>query len=547
MGLTRRRFLGRAAPLGLLGCLPACAGAEAEPTVLTLTSNPFAHGVASGDPLADAVILWTRVTPAGAQTEDLPGAMAREVPPEVPPDVTVDWRMALDPQLQQVIAQGSARTGAELDFTVKLDVRELAPATTYYFQFSAFGVRSAVGRTRTLPRVAAERARIGVVCCANYPAGFFNAYRLVAERADLDFVLHLGDYLYEYGNGTFGDGAAIDRVPSPDREAVTLEEYRQRHAQYKADPDLQEAHRQHAFIAIWDDHEVANNAYRDGAANHQADTEGSWAVRKAAAMRAYFEWMPVRAPDPADMQRIYRSFSYGNLLDLLLLDARHERDARIPSNCDSALLADPARAVLGTEQERWLLEALVASQARGARWRLVGQQVMFAQLSDIAKGCVSQPDQWDGYPVARDRLLAALAGGVDNVILLTGDAHSSWAFDIAAEPFGVSGYTAATGAGSLAVELVAPGITSPGPEGQVQELLAGHPHLKFVDLQRRGYLLIDLTPERMQAEWYFMLSVAEPLGREELGAVFVTGQGENRLTQGMAPATPRADAPALAP
>lgn len=535
MGLTRRRFLGRAAPLGLLGCLPACAGEDPTPTVLPLTSEPFAHGLASGDPLADAVILWTRVTPP---VEPASG--------QAPADVSVDWRVALDPELRQVVAQGSAQTGAELDFTVKLDVRSLTPATTYYYQFTAFGVRSAVGRTRTLPRGAAERARIAVVCCANYPAGFFNAYRLVAERPDLDFVLHLGDYLYEYGNGTFGDGASLNRVPSPDREAVTLEEYRQRHAQYKTDPDLQEAHRQHPFIVIWDDHEVANNAYRDGAANHQADTEGEWAERKAAALRAYFEWMPVRAPDPGDLQRIYRSFSVGDLLDLLLLDTRHERDARVASNCDAAL-KDPGRALLGTAQEDWLLAALAASQSRGARWRLLGQQVMFAQLSDVAKGCVTQPDQWDGYPVARDRLLTALVGGVDNVILLTGDAHSSWAFDIAVEPFTPEGYAAATGAGSVAVELVAPGVTSPGPEGQVQELMATHPHLKFVDLQRRGYLLLDLTAERVQAEWYFMLTVTEPLGREELGAIFVTELGENRLRRGSEPSLPRPDAAVLAP
>lgn len=535
MGLTRRRFLGRAAPLGLLGCLPGCAGEDTAPAVLPLRSEPFPHGLASGDPLADAVILWTRVTPPMAPSG------------EVPAEVAVDWLVALDPELRQVVAQGSVRTNPDADFTIKLDVRSLTPATTYYYQFAAFGVRSPVGRTRTLPRGAAERARIGVVCCANYPAGFFNAYRLVAERADLDFVLHLGDYLYEYGDGTFGDGASLDRVPSPDREAVTLEEYRQRHAQYKTDPDLQEAHRQHPFIAIWDDHEVADDAFRDGAANHQADTEGDWAARKAAALRAYFEWMPVRAPDPGDPQRIYRSFSYGNLLDLLLLDARHERDARVASNCDTALLADPSRSLLGSAQEDWLLGALAASQTRGARWRLLGQQVMFAQLSDLAKGCVTEPDQWDGYPIARDRLLAALAGGVGNVVLLTGDAHSSWAFDIATDPFDPAGYAAATGAGSVAVELVAPGVTSPGPAGQAQELLASHPHLKFVDLQRRGYLLLDLTQERVQAEWYFMLTVAEPLGREELGAIFVTGQGENRLRQGTTPSLPRPDAPALAP
>src|SRR6185436_15167400 len=287
MTLTRRRFLGRAAPLGVLTLYPACAsdssGSAAE-LPAALTPEPFAHGVASGDPLPDAVILWTRVTPRGPDTSR----------------ISVEWRLARDVELTDIVAAGSVDTDAEADFTVKLDVGSLEQATTYYYDFQALGVRSRVGRTRTLPRGEAQRARIAVVCCANYPAGFFNAYRLVAERADLDLVLHLGDYLYEYGNGTFGDGAAIDRVPSPDREIVSLEEYRQRHAQYKRDPDLQEAHRQHPFVAIWDDHEVANNAYRDGAANHQPDSEGDWASRKAAAMRAYFEWMPIRERDPGD-------------------------------------------------------------------------------------------------------------------------------------------------------------------------------------------------------------------------------------------------------
>ncbi|MEO8183073.1 MAG: alkaline phosphatase D family protein [Deltaproteobacteria bacterium] len=534
MTLTRRRFLGRAAPLGVLTLFPACAGdgpGSASELPAPLTPDPFEHGVASGDPLTDAVILWTRVTPRSADTTR----------------ISVEWRVARDPELTDVVARGNVDIDAEADFTVKLDVGSLQPATSYYYDFAALGVRSRVGRTRTLPRGEPQRARIAVVCCANYPAGFFNAYRLVAERADLDLVLHLGDYLYEYGDGTLGDGAAIDRVPSPDREIVSLEEYRQRHAQYKRDPDLQEAHRQHPFIAIWDDHEVANNAYRDGAANHQPATEGDWGERKAAAMRAYFEWMPIRVRAPGETERVYRSFSYGDLFDLLLLDTRYERDGRLSGNCDPSGLANADRGVLGAEQEQWLLGALAASQARGARWRLLGQQVMFAQLAEAAKGCVAQPDQWDGYPFARDRLLQALEAGIDNVVILTGDAHSSWAFDIAADPFDPARYSHATGAGSLAVEFVAPGVTSPGPSGDVQQLLAAHPHLEFVDLVRRGYVLLDVDRERVQAEWYFLLSVQEPLAREELGAVYRVSQGENHLALADGASPPRADAAGLAP
>jgi len=536
MGLTRRRFLERAAPFGVLAFLPACPemAADEQEGVTGADSDPFLHGLASGDPLQTAVILWTRVTvPPSA------GAAAA--------DVSVEWRVALDPQMSEIIVEGEAVTSDVVDYTVKVDVTGLRAGTTYYYDFFALGFRSRVARTRTLAAGVVDRARIAVMCCANYPAGYFNAYALVAARADLDLVLHLGDYLYEYGNGSFGDGSAHGRLPSPDREALTLGEYRQRHAQYKRDVDLQEAHRQHPFIAIWDDHEVANNAYRDGAANHQPETEGDWATRKAAAMQAYYEWMPIRAPFAGQTERVYRAFSYGDLFDLVLLDTRYERDPKIDGSCDPAGLNDATRSLLGREQEEWLLTALERSRSRGARWRLLGQQVMFGQLSDVAQGCVAQPDQWDGYPFSRRRVLEALSGGVDNVVILTGDAHSSWAFDISEDPFDAELYTPETGAGSLAVEFVAPGVTSPGPGGVARELLDTHPHLRFVELERRGYVVLDLTPERAQAEWYFVATVDERRPGEELGGVCWTAHGDNHLSAGLEPSLERENPPALAP
>jgi alkaline phosphatase D len=264
-------------------------------------------------------------------------------------------------------------------------------------------------------------------------------------------------------------------------------------------------------------------------------------------MQAYFEWMPIRAPIAGQTERVYRSFSYGQLFDLLLLDTRFDRDARLSGNCDPATLADPNRRLLGAEQEQWLLSALSASQARGTRWRLLGQQVMFAQLSNAAKGCVEMPDQWDGYPFARERLLQAFQSGIDNVVILTGDAHSSWAFDIAADPFDPEQYVNATGQGSLAVEFVAPGVTSPGPGGDAQALLAMHPHLEFVNLTRRGYVLLDVDAQRARAEWYFVRSVDEPLAQEELGAVYQVALGDNHLTRAEAASEPRANPPSPAP
>lgn len=529
MTISRRRFLRQATPLGLLPLLPACAGegeltgsgvAELEP------GTAFQHGTASGDPLADAVILWTRVTAPDGNVESL----------------DVEWRVASDAELKNVVAQGRAVADPERDYCVKVDVGGLAPASTYYYEFAALGARSGVGRTKTLPLGAVERARLAAVSCANYPAGYFSVYGLLAARDDLDLVLHLGDYLYEYANGTYGDGTAIGRLPVPDRELLSLDDYRARHAQYKTDPQLQALHRQHPVVAIWDDHEIANDGYREGAGNHQPAQDGDWNARKQSAMRAYFEWMPIR--DSAGTEpRVYRQFAFGDLFDLVALDTRYAgRDAPLARGCDRAALLDPARSLLGAAQEQWLFDALRASRQRGARWRLLAQQVMLAQLTDPSQGCAAEPDQWDGYGASRDRLLALLrTEAIDNLVVLTGDAHSSWAFDLSPNPFDPALYDPATGAGSLAVELVAPSVTSPYDFG-ASASTATHPHLKFVDLVRHGYVLIDVSAESARAEWYFASSIRSPSADEELGAAFEVRAGENhwRALMPGAPAAPSA-------
>lgn len=377
---------------------------------------PFQHGVASGDPLADRVILWTRVTPQdGAGT------------------VAVGWTVAADPGFQQPVAGGRVLTGVARDFTVKVDATGLQPGRTYYYRFESQGATSPAGRMRTLPQGSTAHLRIAVASCSNHAAGLFNAYRRIAERTDLDLVLHLGDYLYEYGDGQYGSL----RPTEPASEIVTLTDYRTRHAQYKRDADLQELHRQHAVVPIWDDHETANDAWRAGAENHDPATEGLWAVRRAAALRAYYEWMPVR--EPADRRLAQRSFRLGDLAELTMLETRLAgRSKQLPAPIPipglgqgftaSGPFLDPTRTLLGTAQETWLAETLASSPAR---WKLIGQGTMFAQLKALGRanadggGLFVNPDQWDGYPPCRDRVFDMIDAAGGNVVVLTGDIHLS--------------------------------------------------------------------------------------------------------------------------
>ncbi|MBI3049107.1 MAG: alkaline phosphatase D family protein [Acidobacteria bacterium] len=511
MPLTRRQFIWTSAAslVGLASRTTAAQMPVAAPAGL------FRHGVASGDPLADRVILWTRITSSDARAA-----------------VDVNWRIATDPALGQVVARGTAQARAERDFTVKVDAGGLQPGRPYYYAFEAGGERSPVGRTKTLPAGPADRVRLASVCCSNYPAGFFNPYRCVANRLDLDAVLHVGDYIYEFQNGVYGDGSGLLRIPEPRKEAVTLSDYRIRYATYRSDPDLQEVHRVHPFIAVWDDHEVTNDGWAGGAANHNPEQgEGDWAVRQAAAYRAYLEWMPIReATEPGI--RLYRSFRFGTLIDLLMLDTRGVRDRQAPGK-DVAAITDPKRTLLGAAQEGWLFDELRASQRAGTAWRMLGQQVMFSRVTP-PQWPVPYPDTWDGYQGARDRVLDFVAAErVRDLAIISGDLHSSWAFDVTRNPW--EGYQASTGAGSLAVELLTPAVssaplfTSPAAREHAPLLRAALPHLKFLEGERRGYVLLDVTPARLQAEWYFVPTVQERTAIEARGAAFVCERGSSRL------------------
>lgn len=558
-GLSRRDFLkySSGAALGA-GALSACSNSQPQAGRTPGSGPVFQHGVASGDPLADRVILWTRVTPADDSAS-----------------VPVGFEVAGDPQFSNIVRSGSLTASVARDYTVKLDLGALAPATTYYYRFSALGQTSPSARTRTLAVGATERLRMAVLSCASYPHGFFNAYARVAERHDLDCVLHLGDYIYEYGNqpGQYGaDVQAGGRMYQPDTEMITLADYRTRHAHYKLDADLQAVHKQHPFITVWDDHESTNDSYRDGAENHTPGEEGEWQQRKAWAIQAYYEWMPIREVSPADVGPTVRRFQFGDLVDLIMLDTRLlDRDEPVAPNgapiantgfstfFQTGEFANAERQLLGVAQENFLRDSLATSTAT---WKLLGQQIMFGQLkfagAPNATG-LSQyinPDQWDGYDPARQRVFEMIrsangGGQVDNVVVLTGDIHTSWAMDLTEDPNNLLTYTGATGEGAAAVEFVATSVSSPGLDelSGVGEpgLMTQNPHMKYIELSQHGYLLLDITPERCQGEFWFVDDILNPVAGESYATGFATAAGENRLGAAVAtPSEPKADAPAPA-
>jgi len=449
----------------------------------------FRHGVASGDPLPDAVVLWTRWTPSA--DDPSPGRA----------EVEVAWLLARDAEFVTVAARGTVTTGPDADHTVKVDVGGLDPATTYWYRFSAGpdGETSRVGRTRTAPAPGAATPgfRVGLVSCASYAAGWFHAYRILARR-DVDLVVHVGDYLYENGRHSRGGPRRHPAGPS-----VTVAGYRSRHALYKTDPDLQAVHARHPMVAVWDDHELAGGAWSGGAHEHYPRSNGPWADRKAAAVQAYWEWMPVRRPDPADPERIYRTLRWGDLADLTMLDTRLiGRDRPVGGGRGVVVkVSDRGRSMLGDRQRQWLGAELASSTAR---WRLLGSQVMLAPAPLVA-GRLLAPGQWDGYPQERDRLYDLLAAAGGNAAVLSGDIHSSWANDL---PVGA--------------EFVCPSVSSPAfadilvPGGRLGVAASErmfrwqNHHIRMVELAHHGYVVVDVNPERIQADWWHLGSVRDP-------------------------------------
>ncbi len=505
----------------------ASAALAATPLAARTFGSGFTHSVASGEPSANSVLLWTRYV-AEAETK-------------------LTWQISESEDFARPVAEGDVAASPARDWCAKGVASGLAPDRWYFFRFTApDGTHSPVGRTRTLPVGGAQKFRLAVFSCSNFGFGYFNAYGHAVEANDCDLAVHLGDYIYEYAAGTYPDGnqAVAGRMLAPTSEIVALTDYRLRYATYRADPDCQRLHQVLPMIAVWDDHESANDSWKDGAENHQSDSEGEWEVRKAAAKQAYREWMPVSdAP--------YAAYQVGDLATLFRLDTRLEgRDQQFdlgtvlagqtdPQGAVAAMTkfrdgdwADAERQLLGQAQEAWLAEGLAASTASGTAWQVLVQQVLIGnlkspqsllgQLGDNVPDYVRQRlnaavmasqvglplnmDAWDGYPAARDRVFKAALAADANLLVLAGDTHNGWAFDLAHD------------GAKVGVELGVCSVSSPGfetylgfipPATMAAALVAENEQLKWADTAQRGYMVVELTPTRAVTEYRFNAGIKQ--------------------------------------
>ncbi|WP_166420550.1 alkaline phosphatase D family protein [Pseudoalteromonas sp. Z1A8] len=520
----------------------------------TLMSKPlsvieFKHGVASGDPLSNALIIWTRATTSQLTSE-----------------VTVAWELASDSQFKNIIRSGREQTDKSRDFTIKIDVQDLTPNTEYFYRFIGLNTQSPIGRAKTLPVSNVEQIKMVVVSCSNYPAGYFNAYTDAAKQEDLDVVLHLGDYIYEYPMGGYATQNAekIGRQLAADNsgEIITLSDYRKRYAIYRTDKGLQALHAAAPFIAIWDDHEVANDTYKEGAENHTPD-EGDFFKRRASAIQAYYEWLPIRPPRGEQSPQIYRTFDFGNLISLHMLDTRViARDKQLAysdyknletKQMDVARFASdlnsPKRQLLGSTQLNWLTSAITQSNAK---WQVLGQQVLMTKMwlpteifsqsdrtkiPEVLKELVAikkavlankavTPEQlarintlmpynldaWDGYPSEREALYKKSVTTLNKkLVVVAGDTHNAW-----------HGILKNAKGESVGVEFATPGVTSPGMEhylalntAQAKQMADSLSllinDLNYCDLSHRGYMILTITNEQITTDWRYIDNIDSPI------------------------------------
>ncbi|MCZ7414011.1 MULTISPECIES: alkaline phosphatase D family protein [unclassified Streptomyces] len=524
--LGRRRFLtvtGAATALAFGTNLPDTSRAAAAAREPRFTREPFTLGVGSGDPLPDSVVLWTRLAPQPFEPDS--GMPARPVP--------VHWELAYDADFRRIAHRGTVVAHPEYHHAVHAEPRGLEAGTDYWFRFRAGRHLSPVGRTRTAPAAgsAPGAVRFALASCQRYDQGYYTAYRHLAAEPDLDAVLHLGDYLYEYAvDAAAGARGYTGEARLPGlfrRETVTLEDYRLRYSLYKGDEDLQAAHAAAPWIVTWDDHETENN-YADALPENGVPPE-EFLLRRAAAYRAYWENMPLRRPQRPEGPdlALYRRLHYGRLAQIDVLDTRQYRDDQVngdgwkPPTPESE---DPARQLLGATQERWLTEGWHASDAV---WNVLAQQVVFSRRrSRVESPSPLSMDAWDGYPAARERVLrAADAAGIENLAVLTGDVHVHYGLDIKRDADDPASRTAG-------VEVVTSSVSSGGDgrerPGNWDRLTAANPHLRLYD-GRRGYVVLTLDERRLRADYRTVPHVTTPGAPVTTAASLVSAAGEPGL------------------
>ena len=470
------------------------------------TLKPFYHGVASGDPLPDRVIIWTRVTPDDSVST-----------------IPVKWEIAEDEIFSSIYQTDTLSATAARDYTVKVDVDALKPDHIYFYRFTAMGKTSIIGRTKTAPVATKDSLKFAVTSCANWEFGYFHAYNKIADRPILDAVLHLGDYIYEYGPGRYGD-TTLGRINIPPYEIISLQDYRTRYSLYRLDKGLRRVHQQHPFIAIWDDHEIANNSTVTGAQNHQPE-EGDYQKRKAAARQTYYEWMPIR-----ESNELYRAFSFGPLADVIMLDERLAgRDPEI-TDSNNPDLKNVERSMLGPQQLQWFENTLKSSHAT---WKLIGNQVIFSDvfLQALYPKMDRNLDSWDGFPAEKKKVVDFIRQNkIADIIITSGDTHASWAIEAATDispsykPFAIE----------LGVTSISSGnLDERKPKDSVklmeQAMLKRNPHIKYTNQRDHGYLLVTLYPTKTKAEWYFIESLKTKDTKEFLGKRFEFLKGSVRL------------------
>lgn len=545
MHMSRRKFLQLSAALSLTlsSSIAISRSADSSNPDVPITDVDFDYGVASGDPGADSVLLWTRATPRQAT-----------------PAVTIHWQLATDENFEHVVRTGSATTFAHRDFTVKIDVQQLAPDQRYYYRFIGQSSTSPTGLTRTLATSGLEQLKLAVFSCSNYPAGHFHAYREALKHGDIDITVHLGDYIYEYGMG----GYATERAEAMGRELAndnageiyTLEDYRKRYQLYRKDADLQFMHRSAPCVAVWDDHEITNDTWVAGAENHDA-SEGDFFARRAAAIQAYYEWMPIRPPEGEQSLRIYRSFHFADLFSLHMLDTRIIKRAQ---QLEYAHFTDAAtgafdvdsfqqqmgeyRTLLGQQQRQWLQQEMEQS---AAHWQIIGQQVLMSRMHLPAELMANQDlqrvpellagllplktralagetlsaaerqridrvmpynlDAWDGYPVERELVYQDWQRIEKPIVVLSGDTHNAWHNTLRDQQ-----------GNTLGVEFATPSVSSPGMEYYLQlqpenaartaqALQTLIDDLQYCNIHQRGYMTLDITKAHIDVEWVFLDTV----------------------------------------